>query len=151
MLSGDKLSRGLTLEGLSVSYYLRASRMYDTLMQMGRWFGYRPGYEDLCRLYTTPDLRTWYREITLASDELRSELEEMAAQGATPIDYGLRVRTSPAGLSVTAANKMRRAQKVRLSFSGANPETVLFDVRDKAVRGNCEAVSSPGVAARGKP
>ena len=141
-VGGDKLSRGLTLEGLSVSYYLRASRMYDTLMQMGRWFGYRPGYEDLCRLYTTPDLRSWYREITLASDELRSELEEMAAQGATPIEYGLRVRTSAAGLSVTAANKMRRAQRVRLSFSGANPETVLFDVREKAVQGNSEAVSS---------
>ncbi|MGY1771946.1 Z1 domain-containing protein [Blastococcus sp. SYSU D00813] len=141
-VGGDKLSRGLTLEGLSVSYYLRASRMYDTLMQMGRWFGYRPGYEDLCRLYTTPDLRSWYREITLAANELRAELQEMAAQGATPIDYGLRVRTSPAGLSVTAANKMRRAQKVKLSFSGANPETVLFDVRPGVLRNNEEVVAS---------
>ncbi|MGY1719056.1 Z1 domain-containing protein [Blastococcus sp. SYSU DS0552] len=141
-VGGDKLSRGLTLEGLSVSYYLRASRMYDTLMQMGRWFGYRPGYEDLCRLYTTPDLRSWYREITLAANELRAELEEMAAQGATPIDYGLRVRTSPAGLSVTAANKMRRAQKVKLSFSGANPETVLFDVRPSTLANNEQVVAS---------
>ena len=56
-IGGDKLSRGLTLEGLSVSYFLRASRMYDTLLQMGRWFGYRPGYVDLCRLYTTDELR----------------------------------------------------------------------------------------------
>ena len=55
-VGGNKLSRGLTLEGLSVSYYLRASKAYDTLLQMGRWFGYRPGYEDLCRLYTTPAL-----------------------------------------------------------------------------------------------
>jgi len=141
-IGGDKLSRGLTLEGLSVSYYLRASRMYDTLMQMGRWFGYRPGYEDLCRLYTTPDLRSWYREITLAANELRAELQEMAAQGATPIDYGLRVRRSPAGLSVTAANKMRRAQRVQLSFSGANPETVLFDVRPSTLRANEEALTS---------
>jgi hypothetical protein len=140
-IGGDKLSRGLTLEGLSVSYYLRASKMYDTLMQMGRWFGYRPGYEDLCRLYTTPALRAWYREITLASDELRSELEEMAAQGATPVQYGLRVRTSPAGLSVTAANKMRRAQKVRLSFSGANPETILFDTRPAVLARNLQAAA----------
>ena len=141
-IGGNKLSRGLTLEGLSVSYYLRASRMYDTLMQMGRWFGYRPGYEDLCRLYTTSELRSWYREITLASHELRLELEEMAAHGATPEDYGLRVRTSPAGLSVTAANKMRRAQKVRLSFSGGNPETVLFDVRPQVLRGNLAALEA---------
>lgn len=139
-IGGDKLSRGLTLEGLSVSYYLRASRMYDTLMQMGRWFGYRPGYEDVCRLYTTPDLRAWYREITEASDELRGELEEMAAQGATPIEYGLRVRTSPAGLSVTAANKMRRGERIRLSFSGTSPETVLFDVRPGVLAGNRKAL-----------
>ena len=56
-IGGDKLSRGLTLEGLTVSYFLRPSRMYDSLMQMGRWFGYRPGYVDLCLLYTTPDLQ----------------------------------------------------------------------------------------------
>src|SRR6266699_2863167 len=62
-VGGDKLSRGLTLEGLTVSYFLRASKMYDTLMQMGRWFGYRPGYADLCRLYTTAELRDWYRDI----------------------------------------------------------------------------------------
>jgi hypothetical protein len=139
-VGGNKLSRGLTLEGLSVSYYLRASRMYDTLMQMGRWFGYRPFYEDLCRLYTTPDLRSWYREITIATAELQLELEEMAAQGATPKDYGLRVRTSPAGLSITAANKMRRAQRVRVSFSGAVPETVLFDVRPAVLEANAQTL-----------
>ena len=93
-IGGDKLSRGLTLEGLSVSYFLRSSRMYDTLMQMGRWFGYRPGYLDLCRLYTTADLTRWYRHIALASTELKLEFEHMAAIGATPRDYGLRVSSS---------------------------------------------------------
>lgn len=72
-IGGDKLSRGLTLEGLSVSYFLRASKMYDTLMQMGRWFGYRPGYVDLCRLFTSTELNDWFRHITLASEELRAE------------------------------------------------------------------------------
>ena len=80
-VGGDKLSRGLTLEGLSVSYYLRASRMYDTLMQMGRWFGYRPGYLDLCRLYTTAELEDWYRDITVANEELLEEFDAMAAAG----------------------------------------------------------------------
>ena len=101
-IGGNKLSRGLTLEGLSVSYYLRASKTYDTLLQMGRWFGYRPGYEDLCRLYTTPALPKAYAEITAANDELRREFEEMAALDAKPEDFGLRVRASPAGLAVTA-------------------------------------------------
>ena len=77
-IGGDKLSRGLTLEGLSVSYYLRASRMYDTLLQMGRWFGYRPGYVDLCRLYTTDELREFYSHITMATEELRQEFDLMA-------------------------------------------------------------------------
>jgi hypothetical protein len=80
-IGGDKLSRGLTLEGLTVSYYLRASRMYDTLMQMGRWFGYRPGYVDLCRLYTSTELQEWYQHITLASEELRLEFDRMASAG----------------------------------------------------------------------
>ena len=106
-IGGDKLSRGLTLEGLPVSYFLRSSKMYDTLMQMGRWFGYRPGYLDLCRLYTTEDLAEWYRHIALASVELKREFEHMAAIGGTPLDYGLRVRTHPNGLQITGASKLR--------------------------------------------
>ncbi|MFC4427171.1 Z1 domain-containing protein [Deinococcus navajonensis] len=130
-VGGDKLSRGLTLEGLSVSYYLRASRMYDTLMQMGRWFGYRPGYLDLCRLYTTPDLIDWYTHVTFANEELRRDFDEMAARGMTPQDYGLRVRTHPAGLTVTAVNKMRSGTKMHVSFAGTISETVVFH-RDAA-------------------
>lgn len=122
-IGGDKLSRGLTLEGLSVSYYLRASRMYDTLMQMGRWFGYRPGYADLCRLYTTPELIEWYRHITAASEELREDFDSMARQGLTPKQYGLKVKTHPGGLTVTSAGKLRYGTKVKVSFSGKLVET----------------------------
>ena len=77
-IGGDKLSRGLTLEGLTVSYYLRASRAYDTLMQMGRWFGYRHGYVDVCRLWTTSALWQAYRGVTEANEELSREFVEMA-------------------------------------------------------------------------
>jgi hypothetical protein len=135
-IGGNKLSRGLTLEGLSVSYYLRASKMYDTLLQMGRWFGYRPAYEDLCRLYTTPGLRDAYREITAANDELRREFDEMAAIDAKPEEFGLRVRTSPAGLEITARNKMRLGTRVKVSYSGDKPETVTFDMRATTVEAN---------------
>ncbi|GGK90152.1 endonuclease [Salinibacterium xinjiangense] len=132
-VGGDKLSRGLTLEGLTTSYYLRASKMYDTLMQMGRWFGYRPGYLDVCRLYTTEQLVRWYRRITGASERLYKEFELMAALGKTPIDFGLRVQSHPDGLMVTAANKSRFAKNIRASFSGTITETILF-VDDEIVR-----------------
>src|ERR1700730_15385557 len=94
-IGGDTLPRGLTLEGMAVSYFLRASRMYDTLMQMGRWFGYRPGYLDLCRLYTTAELCDWFGHITEASEELRRDFDLMAQSGSTPIEYGLRVQSHP--------------------------------------------------------
>ena len=126
-IGGDKLSRGLTLEGLSVSYYLRASRMYDTLLQMGRWFGYRPGYVDLCRLYTTDELREFYSHITMATDELRQEFDLMADRGMTPSEFGLRVRSHPAGLVITAANKMRNGSKMTVSYSAGISETISFD------------------------
>jgi len=124
VIGGDKLSRGLTLEGLSVSYFLRTTNMYDTLMQMGRWFGYRPRYADLCRVFTTPRLYEAFREIALAMDDLRSDLDYMAAIGKTPYDFGLRVRTPSDGLLITAANKIRRGEEVQVRFAGELVQTL---------------------------
>lgn len=122
-IGGDKLARGLTLEGLCTSYFLRTSKMYDTLMQMGRWFGYRPGYLDVCRLYTTPDLIEWFGHIADAAEELREEFDLMEAAGATPREYGLKVQSHPV-LMVTSRLKMRAARSLKLSFSGQLVETV---------------------------
>lgn len=122
-IGGDKLSRGLTLEGLSVSYFLRASKMYDTLMQMGRWFGYRPGYVDLCRLFTSGELNEWFRHITLASEELREDFDAMWIAKATPEKYALKVRTHPGQLQITAITKMRNVDKILVSWSGRLVET----------------------------
>lgn len=130
-VGGDKLSRGLTLEGLCVSYYLRASRMYDTLMQMGRWFGYRPGYLDVCRLYTPANLVRWYERITGAAAELQAEFDAMAILARTPADFGLRVRQLPDGLLVTSPAKLRHAEKISLTFSGSISETVTFRSADR--------------------
>ena len=137
-IGGDKLSRGLTLEGLSVSYYLRASRMYDTLMQMGRWFGFRPGYLDLCRLYTSADLVEWYEHITMANEELRELFDYMAAARATPEDFGLQVRCHP-DLLVTGPVKMRNGHKIGLSFSGDISETIGFHRDAATIEKNYEA------------
>jgi hypothetical protein len=128
-IGGDKLSRGLTLEGLTVSYYLRASKMYDTLMQMGRWFGYRTGYLDVCRLYTTPQLSKWYSAITAAAAELQAEFDVMAMLGRTPEDFGLRVRQHPDGLLVTSPTKLRGSKSVAISYSATTTSTVTFDLK----------------------
>lgn len=117
-VGGDKLSRGLTLEGLSVSYFLRASNMFDTLLQMGRWFGYRKGYIDLCRVYTTGNLHKTFREIALAFDDLRADLDRMAHAGKTPLDFGLRIRTPSDRMLITAANKIRRGENIEVRFAG---------------------------------
>lgn len=134
-IGGDKLARGLTLEGLCTSYFVRTSKMYDTLMQMGRWFGYRPGYLDLCRLYTTAELVEWFEHIADASEELREEFDAMADAGATPRDYGLRVESHPV-LLVTSPLKMRSARKLQLSFSGESLETVAIHSEPEAIRRN---------------
>ena len=138
-VGGDKLSRGLTLEGLTVSYYLRASKMYDTLMQMGRWFGYRPGYLDVCRLYTTDELASWYRDIAVANEELLREFDYMVALGKTPKDYGLRVRAHPDGLMITAAAKMRNGAYVDVTFSQTISESIYFDTDTATLKNNLEA------------
>lgn len=128
-IGGDKLSRGLTLEGLTISYYLRASTFYDTLMQMGRWFGYRDGYTDLCRIFTTEMLVSYYRHIALATRELRGEVEFMSELKLTPLEFGLKIRSAPGRLMVTSMGKSRTKQKVSISYSGQRPMTILFDPR----------------------
>lgn len=132
-VGGDKLSRGLTLEALSVSYYLRPARNYDTLLQMGRWFGYRPGYLDLCRLYTTGELVGWYQHISVATEELRREFRLMELSHLTPEEYGLKVRTHPDGLNITAANKIRNGTRLQVAFSGQLSQTTVFQ-KDQSIQ-----------------
>lgn len=124
-VGGMSLSRGLTLEGLVISYFYRNSKMYDTLMQMGRWFGYRKGYDELCRIFMSEESIEWYRYISDATDELREEVKRYEDTGLTPRDFGLRVRSDITSLLVTARNKMRAAEDrvCVISLSGEVIET----------------------------
>ncbi|SED07155.1 Z1 domain-containing protein [Paenibacillus sp. GP183] len=124
-VGGYSLSRGLTLEGLVVSYFYRNSKMYDTLMQMGRWFGYRRGYEDLFRIWMKFDAINWYRSITAATNELREQIKKMNRLNMSPKDFGLKVRYDPTSLVVTARNKMKYTKTVDclISVSGRLLET----------------------------
>jgi hypothetical protein len=115
-VGGFSLSRGLTLEGLMVSYFLRNSMMYDTLMQMGRWFGYRTDYQDLCRIWMPEAAQGWYEHIAESIEELRGEFRSMEASNATPEEFGLKVRSHPDTLIVTARNKMGTGAQIVVSI-----------------------------------
>lgn len=137
-IGGDKLARGLTLEGLCTSYFLRTAHMYDTLMQMGRWFGYRDGYLDVCRLYTSQEMVEWFGHIADAAEELRQEFDNMVAVGATPKQFGLRVK-SHSVLTVTSRAKMRNARAMQLTYSGDLLQTIVFPNRKEDITANFNA------------
>ena len=141
-VGGLSLSRGLTLEGLTVSYFLRRSMMYDTLFQMGRWFGYRDGYEDLCRVWMPEEAQGWYEHVADSIDELRNELARMQSANATPRDFGLKVRSHPDALVVTARNKMGtgRDHTVLIGLANRFVETAILRRDSASLRGNLRAV-----------
>lgn len=124
-IGGLALSRGLTLEGLMVSYFYRNTATFDVLMQMGRWFGYRRGYEDLCRIFLTKESAEYYRYIYESIENLRDDIETMGRKGKKPEEYGIRVRNDSIDLGITAANKSRNTKKMmyRKSFYGNIFET----------------------------
>jgi hypothetical protein len=118
VVGGLSLSRGFTLEGLSVSYFLRTTIYYDTLMQMGRWFGYRIGYEDICRVYLTDDMNKKFGFIIDATNELVSRLNDMREENLTPEDFGLAVQLHPDSLlQVTARNKSKYTEDMFLEMN----------------------------------
>lgn len=119
-VGGNSLSRGLTLEGLCISYFYRHTQMYDTLLQMGRWFGYRDGYVDLFRIWMSAETIDWYGHITEAAEELRREVRWMQQSRLKPIDFGLKVRAHPESLLITARNKMRHSKAVTRVISVSN-------------------------------
>tara|TARA_R100000656_G_scaffold67910_2_gene51351 strand:- start:1836 stop:4571 length:2736 start_codon:yes stop_codon:yes gene_type:complete len=140
-VGGFSLSRGLTLEGLTTTWFLRNTMMYDTLMQMGRWFGYRDGYEDLCRIWMPEGAIDWYAFIADASEELHEELRTMEKAKATPRMFGLAVRSHPASLLVTARNKMGSGKKVTTLVGLSNKfiETSRVSARPEDISANRES------------
>lgn len=117
-IGGNKLSRGLTLEGLLVSFFIRRSATYDTLMQMGRWFGFRAGYDDLTRIYTTPELRGWFADLAFVEHRLREDIHLCESQGLTPLEVGPRIWQHPA-LQVTSILKRRFSSSTVIAESFA--------------------------------
>ncbi len=126
-IGGNKLSRGLTLEGLLISVFVRRSIQYDTLMQMGRWFGFREGYEDLTRIYTTPELAQWFSDLALVEHRLREDIQVYEQQQITPLEVGMRIISHPT-MQVTSPLKRRFASRINISqsYSGQVEQTFMF-------------------------
>lgn len=128
-IGGNTLSRGLTLEGLVVSFFVRAARAYDTLLQMGRWFGFRPGYQDLPRIWMTPELERWFRHLATVEHEIRLDVDRYEESVSSPLEFGVRIRTHPALLVTT---KMGAAVVAFSSYGGRRVQSRFFKPDDHA-------------------
>ncbi|WP_405390590.1 Z1 domain-containing protein [Streptomyces sp. NBC_01102] len=150
-VGGNTLSRGLTLEGLSVSYFVRAVSAYDTLLQMGRWFGFRNGYADLPRIWMTDELAEWFRHLATVETEMRRDIDIYMTEDESPLTFAVRLRTHPA-LRVTAAAKMREAVTAASSYGGKRVQTHFFHTDADWLRRNIDAsrtlVAASSVQAR---
>jgi hypothetical protein len=129
VIGGNTLSRGLTLEGLVVSFFVRSANAYDTILQMGRWFGYRPYYEDLPRIWMTTEMRSHFYDLANIEHEFREQLDECRAKGLSPLDAAMRIRRLP-NIKITAPSKMRFAVRAEVSYGGARPQTIYFNHKD---------------------
>ena len=128
-VGGNTLSRGLTLEGLAVSFFVRTASAYDTLLQMGRWFGYRNGYADMTRIWMTDEMRGWFHHLATVEQEIRYDVERLEVEHLTPEQFGVRIRTHPS-LAITSAAKMQNARTAEASYAGRRLQTILFNHRD---------------------
>lgn len=132
-VGGGTLSRGLTLEGLVVSYFLRTSNTYDTLLQMGRWFGFRPGYQDLTRVWVGPGLLEDFRFLAEVEDDLRAEMDQMMRQGLTPKQLGIRIRNHPGRLQITGRDKMHSVEMVEARLGGQRYQSTYLDISPEGI------------------
>ncbi|MFD6493118.1 Z1 domain-containing protein [Streptomyces sp. NPDC060188] len=137
-VGGNTLSRGLTLEGLSVSYFVRSVSAYDTLLQMGRWFGFRNGYADLPRIWMTDELAEWFRHLATVETEMRRDIDVYMTEDETPLTFAVRLRTHP-NLRVTAAAKMRDAVTAASSYGGKRIQTHYFHTNAEWLGQNVDA------------
>ena len=129
-IGGNRLSRGFTIEGLTVNYFVRKTNFSDTLLQMARWFGYRPGYLDCCKLFTTQDSEDKFDLTTLCFEELELAIKTMGeTPGKTPRNFQLVVKNSPNVLKITRPSIMRNTRLASGSFQDKLKMTTKFNIK----------------------
>ncbi|RRB06856.1 Z1 domain-containing protein [Larkinella rosea] len=129
-VGGNRLSRGFTLEGLTINYFIRNTNYSDTLLQMGRWFGYRPGYVDCCKLFTTTDAVDKFDSTTRTIEELEVEFIKMNRLSRTPADFVLRVRKHPGTLKITRPSILKNVATVKWSYQDQLVQSTRFQVNN---------------------
>lgn len=129
-VGGNRLSRGLTLEGLTVSYFLRTAAMADTLLQMARWYGFRQGYDDLIRIWTTDGVARWFGELALVEQAMRDSIQALDRAGRRPDEMAIRLRAH-SELLLTARNKSSMGLRQRDSWSCDHPQTILLPLNER--------------------
>ena len=129
-VGGNRLSRGLTLEGLTIAYFLRTTTLADALLQMARWYGFRAGYEDLIRIWTTEGIAQWFVELALVEESLRDSITALNKAGRRPDQMAIRMRAH-SRLLLTSKKKSRMQTDDARSWSGENPQTILFPMHDR--------------------
>jgi len=145
VVGGTSVSRGYTLEGLSISYFLRNTVFYDTLMQMGRWFGYRTNYEDLCKVYMSDTMIDNFARIIEATEDLVKDFKLMSEAHKTPNDFGLAVQQHPdSALQVTARNKQKNVQEFifNMKLDGQSKETSWLSSNDETKKINIRVIEN---------
>ena len=144
VIGGATLSRGLTLEGLISSYFLRSVNQADTLMQMGRWFGYRKGYELIPRIWLSEKTYDQFRFLSELDQDLRDEIQEMEILGKSPSQYGPRVKNSPklSFIRITAKNRMQSAKPADMDYSGSFTQTQFFVNNESVLKHNIKITES---------
>ena len=128
ILGGNTLARGLTLEGLCCTYFGRNVNLADSLMQMGRWFGYRRGCETLQRIWMTVNTERKFEKLEELDEKLKEEFQEYMDKGKSPAEFGPRI-TSTASIArflITSRNKSQNAEACDFDFSGNSYETTEF-------------------------
>lgn len=141
-IGGGTLSRGLTLEGLVVSYFLRTSNTYDTLLQMGRWFGFRPHYADLVRVWVGPGLLDDYRHLAIVERQVREEVDAMLKEDKRPRELALKILAHPGRLDITSPSKMSKAQIVQAGLGGTRKQTIYLNRVADAIKQSHRIVRS---------
>ncbi len=139
VVGGNKLSRGFTLEGLTINYFIRNTNYADTLLQMGRWFGYRPGYLDCCKLFTTDETLEKFDQCTWTIEELEAEFKQMSLDGKKPIDYATRVLTHPGTLQITRAGILKNSTVVKWSYADQLLQSTKFHLDKNKINQSWEA------------
>ena len=141
IIGGNRLSRGLTIEGLTITYFSRFSKYYDSFLQMGRWFGFRKDYEDLVMIYTTAENFSWFNWLNNVEESMRMDIKRYDNYNKTPLDLAVRILTHP-GMHVTSPIKMRNVihSKLNPSYNERTEQTLDFDLNPLVLQKNINTV-----------